>query len=92
VVALLTAMIVISWNCQGLGNPQTMRDLHRMVKVKYPTVVFLMETKMRQEKMERIRCMMGFNNLFVVDSVAKSGSLALFWKEEAGLEIQNYSR
>jgi exonuclease III len=92
VAAPPTAMIVISWNCRGLGNPQTVRDLRRMVKVKFPTVVFLMETKMRQEKMERIRCMLGFNNLFVVDSVGKSGGLALFWKEEAGLEIQNYSR
>jgi hypothetical protein len=92
VAAPPTAMIVLSWNCRGLGNPQTVRDLRRMVKVKYPTVVFLMETKMRQGKMERIRCLLGFNNLFVVDSVGKSGGLALLWKEEADLEIQNFSR
>jgi hypothetical protein len=63
-----------------------------MVKVKRPIVVFLMETKLRQVKMERIRYSLGFNNLFVVDSVGKSGGLALLWNEDAGLEIQNYSR
>jgi hypothetical protein len=63
-----------------------------MVKVKRPIVVFLMETKLRQVKMERIRYSLGFNNLFVVNSVGKSGGLALLWNEDAGLEIQNYSR
>ena len=85
-------MIAISWNCQGLGNPQTVRDLRRMVKVKRPTLVFMMETKLRQRKMEKIRCSLGFHNLFVVDSIGKSGGLALLWKEEVGLEIQNYRR
>jgi hypothetical protein len=84
-------MIILSWNCRGLGNPQTVRDLRRMVKVKRPTVVFLMETKMRQAKMEKIRCSLGFNNLFTVDCVGKSGGLALLWNEDMGLEIQNYS-
>jgi hypothetical protein len=62
-----------------------------MVKAKCPTVIFLMETGMRQVKMEKIRCSLGFNNLFVVDYIGKSGGLALLWKEEAGLEIQNFS-
>jgi exonuclease III len=84
-------MIVISWNCRGLGNPRTVRDLRRMVKVKRPILVFLMETKLKQKKMEKIRCLLGFQNLFVVDSNGRSGGLALLWKEEAGLEIQNYS-
>jgi exonuclease III len=84
-------MIAISWNCRGLGNPQTVRDLRRMVKAKRPCLVFLMETKLKQRKMEKIRCLLGFQNLFAVDSIGRSGGLALLWKEEAGLEIQNYS-
>jgi hypothetical protein len=62
-----------------------------MVKAKRPCLVFLMETKMKQRKMEKIRCLLGFQNLFAVDSIGRSGGLALLWKEEAGLEIQNYS-
>jgi hypothetical protein len=30
--------------------------------------------------------------MFIVDSVGKSGGLALLWMIEAGVEIQNYSR
>jgi hypothetical protein len=42
--------------------------------------------------MEKIRCTLGFNNLLAVDSIGKSGGLALLWNDEVGLEIQNYSR
>jgi exonuclease III len=85
-------MIVLAWNCHGLGNPRTVRDLHRMLKVKKPNVVFLMETKLGKNKMELIRIKMGFSNLFVVDSVGRSGGLALLWDDDTELEIQNYSR
>ena len=33
-----------------------------------------------------------FNNMLVVDCVGKSGGLALTWKEEMKVEIQNYSQ
>jgi hypothetical protein len=35
-------MSLLSWNCRGLGNPQTVRDLRQMVKEKRPKVVFIM--------------------------------------------------
>jgi exonuclease III len=85
-------MITLSWNCRGLGNPTAVRELCRLCKVKKPNLVFLMETKLRQQKMEKIRIKIGFRNMFVVDCVGRSGGLALFWKDEVGLEIQNYSR
>jgi hypothetical protein len=84
-------MIVIAWNCRGLENPCTVRDLCRMMKVKKTNVVFLMETKLGKNKMELIRIKMGFSNLFVVDSVGRSGRLALLWDDATNLSIQNYS-
>ena len=56
-------------------------------------MVFLMETKSTQKKkkMEVIRLKLGFENMFVVDCIGKSGGLALFWEEESGVEIQNFS-
>jgi hypothetical protein len=85
-------MKIISWNCRGLGNPQIVRDLCQMVKEKRPSVLFLMETKCRQHKMEGIRVKLGFEGLFVVDPVGRSGGLALLWSESVGLEIQNFTR
>ena len=38
-------MSSLSWNCRGLGNPQTVDELVTLVGKKDPNVVFLMETK-----------------------------------------------
>ena len=84
-------MNILSWNCRGLGNLRTIRDLCLLIKEKRPSLVFLMETKLRSKKMDLIRCKLGFNNLFVVDCVGKGGGLALFWKEDIIVDIQNFS-
>jgi hypothetical protein len=41
---------------------------------------------------ELIRIKLGFDNLFVVDCVGRSGGLALFWKSDTPVQIQNYRR
>jgi hypothetical protein len=51
-----------------------------------------METKLRQNKMERVRIKLGFPSMFVVESVGRSGGLALFWSSEVVMEIINFSR
>jgi len=73
-------MIIISWNSRGLGNPRTVRDLHQMVKEKQPNLVFLMETLSQKSHLERIKQRLGFDGLFVVDLVHKSGGLHLCGK------------
>jgi hypothetical protein len=85
-------MTTLCWNCRGLGNPSTVGELYRKVKEKCPGVVFLMETKLHNKKMARIKQKMGFNNMLTVDCVGRSGGLALLWKDEMGIEIINYSR
>ncbi|PNY06212.1 hypothetical protein L195_g002675 [Trifolium pratense] len=39
-------MKVLSWNCQGLGNPKTVRALKKLIAYNQPDILFLMETKM----------------------------------------------
>jgi hypothetical protein len=84
-------MILISWNCRGIGHPQTVRDLCQLVKDKKPSILFLIETISQKHKMEWLRVRLGFEGLLAVDPVGRSRGLALFWKEDVGLEIQNYS-
>jgi hypothetical protein len=62
-----------------------------MVKEKKPKIVFLMETKARAKRMERVRSQLGFEYMLVVDCVGRSGGLALLWSTEVEVEIQNYS-
>uniref|UniRef100_A0A2N9FDP4 Reverse transcriptase domain-containing protein n=1 Tax=Fagus sylvatica TaxID=28930 RepID=A0A2N9FDP4_FAGSY len=76
----------------GLGNPEAVRALHHMVKKKGPEVLFLMETKLDAVRMEVIRIKLGFDNAFTVPSLGRSGGLALLWKVEADVVIQNFSQ
>jgi exonuclease III len=85
-------MSALCWNCQGLEIPQTVRDLCQLVKEKKPRLVFLMETKMINKKIEFLRYKLGFDQIFVVDSVGRSEGLALLWHDELQLSIQNFSR
>jgi hypothetical protein len=83
-------MILLSWNCRGLGNLRTIQDLCQLVKDKKPSFLFLMETVSKKHKLERLRARLGFKGMFTVHPVGWNGGLALFWKEGMGLKIQNY--
>jgi hypothetical protein len=48
-----------------------------------------METKLQKNKMEMVRPKIGFDNLFVVECVGKSGGLALLWEDGCEVEVQN---
>uniref|UniRef100_A0A2N9HCL8 Reverse transcriptase domain-containing protein n=1 Tax=Fagus sylvatica TaxID=28930 RepID=A0A2N9HCL8_FAGSY len=77
---------------EGLGNPKAVRALHSMVKMKGPKVLFLLETKLDGARMEVVRVKLGFDNVFSVPSLGRSGGLALLWKNEAEVVIQNFSQ
>ena len=59
-------MSCLSWNCRGLGNPQTEDELVVLVRNKAPKLVFLMEIKVDKAYLERIGRKIQFANLFVV--------------------------
>jgi exonuclease III len=84
-------MSIFSWNCRGLGNPRTIRDLFRLVKEMHPDLICLMETKLQSARLECLKLKLGFDYVLVVDSRGKSGGLALFWKADFQVNIQNFS-
>ncbi|CAL8989232.1 unnamed protein product, partial [Prunus brigantina] len=53
-------MSYLLWNCQGLGSDLTVRALHGFIKKHRPSAVFLMETKMQNSRINRVRRRMGF--------------------------------
>jgi hypothetical protein len=84
-------MILLNWNYRGLENPTAIRDLCLLAKDKKPNLLFFIETRRTNLEMEWIRVKLGFENSFVVDSIGRSRGLALMWKEDCELVIQNYS-
>ncbi|XP_040996249.1 uncharacterized protein LOC121242444 [Juglans microcarpa x Juglans regia] len=84
-------MSCLSWNCRGLGNPRTVRELHFLVKNKAPSFVFLMETKCKRSKVEKIKRLLNMENSFVVDCKGLSGGLAFLWKEDVDAVLVSYT-
>ena len=84
-------MSCLSWNCRGLGNPETVQELAQMVRVKAPSAVFLMETWSNEEYLEKVRCYLHFNSKLVVKSNNKGGGLVLYWNDDLNLAIKSYS-
>ncbi|KAL0009437.1 hypothetical protein SO802_010939 [Lithocarpus litseifolius] len=80
-------MSCLSWNCRGLGNPQTEAKLADLVGKKDPKVVFLIETKVDKEIIERISCKMQYKFFVVVPRHNRGGGLALLWKEDFAMKV-----
>ena len=89
---MANAIRVISWNCRGLGNPRSARALHDMVRQWNPKVVFVIETKAKNRRMERIKNKIGLANGLIVPCVGRKGGLALLWTREIDLEIKSFSQ
>lgn len=48
-------MNILSWNCQGLGNPLTVRALQNWCWRDRPNIVFIMETMISNKDLEKVR-------------------------------------
>ncbi|KAL0457840.1 UNVERIFIED_CONTAM: hypothetical protein Slati_0411200 [Sesamum latifolium] len=74
------AMSLLVWNCQGLGNPWTVRGLQELIRVHNPLLVFLTETKCSASQIEVLKRRLDLFGVGV-SSVGKSGGLALLWQK-----------
>jgi hypothetical protein len=85
-------MNLLSLNCRGLGSPCAVWDLCQIAKENKARILFLMETKCSRVCVEVVRVKLGFTRAFMVDLVGRNGGLALLWKDDSEVEIQNFSR
>jgi len=80
-------MRLISWNCQGLGNPLTVQALKVLVTQEKPDIVFLMETKNQTQQILSIQRKLNFSAGFFQEPTGLAGGLALFWTNKVSLNI-----
>ena len=85
-------MSVISWNCRGLGSLSAIFNLKFLVQYYKPDALFLSETLVFRNKIKEFRCILGFDNCFVVDRQGRGGGLALFWGNSFNCSITNFSQ
>ncbi|PNX95563.1 ribonuclease H, partial [Trifolium pratense] len=77
-------MKLMSWNCQGLGNPRTVRALKKLIANNKPDIIFLMETKLHNISPHFKNNFAATYNIYHVDCTlngnnGKSGGLILLW-------------
>ena len=57
-------MKILSWNCRGIGNPATVKELRDLAKNYAPSVLFIMETQINKYRVENLRYSLGFDDSF----------------------------
>ncbi|XP_074283621.1 uncharacterized protein LOC141608158 [Silene latifolia] len=75
-------MNVLSINCRGLGNPDTVSALRALVRREAPAILFLCETKLSGRELRGVRERMKGYFGIEVDSMGRSGGLAMLWRKE----------
>ncbi|KAG2663529.1 hypothetical protein I3760_16G034600 [Carya illinoinensis] len=63
-----------------------------MIKVHKPTILFLMETRLHKNRMEKLKYLFGFPNMLTVEGMGRGGGLALLWQVDCAVAIQSYSQ
>lgn len=78
-----SSLKILSWNCQGLGNPLTVGRLQELRKRVDPDVIFLLEMKNPDVVvLQKVESLGYHNHAFVSPHGTASGGLALLWKQE----------
>ncbi|XP_071901112.1 uncharacterized protein [Coffea arabica] len=75
-------MRVLVWNCQGVGSPLTIPQLREVNNLSSPDIVFLCETKNRSKYLEKVKNILRFDEVVIVDAMNKAGGMAILWREE----------
>ena len=81
-------MNAIAWNCQRAGaylTKQYLRELHQCFEPRFP---FLSETKNNFYFLQYFKFEFGYDNLFTVEPLGRSGGLALFYMDDSEVSIE----
>lgn len=73
-------MTIFLWNCRGLARGPAVRALRALIRKEDPALLFLMETKISSEALNRTARNLGFISFVSVPSVGTRGGLALLWR------------
>ena len=85
-------MKLLSWNCQELRNPWTVRSLQKIVKDKAPNICFIMETRLDKKGYKKHYKDLPFPNQFIVKNPNSGGGLALVWKHGVDVDVINFTQ
>ena len=71
-------MNCLVWNCRGLRNLHTRKELGDLIRAKDPSVVFIAKTWADQARLITVMCNFDYKHKWIVPRERKGGGLALF--------------
>ena len=80
----------LCWNCRGLGNAVTVRELRDLARQFAPSVFCVVETQLHKSRVECLNKTLGYDNSFGVSSEGRSGGLGIFWNNDTPLTITKF--
>jgi exonuclease III len=80
-------MIILAWNCRGLGQTRTVQELVQLVRTYRPNLVFISETRQNENKIKGLRGRLGLKNCITQKGKGKGAGIALFWDEHIEIKI-----
>nr|POE88794.1 hypothetical protein CFP56_25240 [Quercus suber] len=84
---LPSRMIVIAWNCKGLGSSLAVRTFIDEVRAKDP-LLFLSETKVGTSRIKGIQNKLEYTQGISVPSDGRSSGLAMLWRKGADVRFK----
>lgn len=78
-------MKILSWNVCGIGSPWSIRRIQQLLREYCPHVIFFIEAKLDENKMEKIHRKFGYFNGIDVPADGTRGGLSLGW--QSGVEV-----
>ena len=75
-------MKTIGWNCRGMLSSMAVRELLDFQGRGQADLIFLSESHLNKIKAGELRCKLGFDSLFLVESDGKAGGLIILSERE----------
>lgn len=78
-----------------MGEPRTVRACKKLIIEKHPSLVLIIESKLKSREAENLKCKWGFNNGFWVDCMGegrrRARGLGLLWNKEVDVKLLSFS-
>ncbi|KAL5553189.1 hypothetical protein UlMin_040590 [Ulmus minor] len=85
-------MIILAWNCRGLGQSSAIYDLKALVRDSKPDILGLMEAKISNAAMKIHLRRLRFESSIYFPLVGLSGGICVTWKDHIDLEPMSVSK
>lgn len=82
-------MKILSLNCRGLGQSEAVQEVHSLIKLHGPCLVFLSETRLFYDRVDGLLRSLGMHSGVGEGSFGRGSGLALLWTREIKVKMQS---